>query len=367
MTNPSGGRRSSSANFEQIPDTGRGRGRGLANLGDALSRVAMVAPAARTWDNEPMTRAALVAAWYRGESDALGLIAAAADEQTAADVRLVENCVRALAQRLADNGRKVEQPRRVAVVVKDASGRDSVRVRWDGGEEWQRAAAAGLAAVVAWRNGALDCPTVPGARVVDAVAVVAWRGVVDELSRDDIGRTVELSAVSGEWLAAAVHPDAAELVAGMETRDDKAARWLRERGQAKRKAALPSQMENLKHGHARRVALVERIETAAGRLLAGDTVDNAARAVGFRDGGGKSKRSAGDALAAAARAVGLNFSLFPPSNRPTVADEFNPYGRKLVLDAGETVAPFVPLDAGKAWQRGLFAVTLSDGSVEWSN
>ena len=328
MTNPSDGRRFSSANDEQIPETGRGRG--LANIGDALSLVEVVTPAARTWDNEPMTRAALVAAWYRGESDALGLIQAAADEQTAADVRLVENCVRALAQRLADNGRTVEHPRRVAVVVKDSSGRDSVRVRLDGGEEWQRAAAAGLAAVVAWRNGALDCPTVPGARVVDAVAVVAWRGVVDELSRDDIGRTVELSAVSGEWLAAAVHPDAAELVAGIESRDDKAARWLRERGQAKRKAALPSKMESFKHGNARRVALVERIETAA-------------------------------------RAVGLNFSLVQPSNRPTVADEFNPHGRKLVLDAGETVAPFVPSDAGKSWARGLFAVLQPCGAVEWSN
>jgi len=318
---PDGGRFSSSQ-FEANHD--KGRGRGLANLGDALARVELAAPLA--WidgHNRPLWRGELVAAWYRGESDPFGLAAVAVAEQTAEDVRMVSNFLRLLTCKIKDN---------------DGAVSDTMR---------EEARGAGLAAVVQWRNGVLECPPVPAPRVAEAVAVVGWRAVSDELSRDDQGHSVELSSVSAEWLAAAVHPDAAELVGGIETRDDRAARWLRERGQARRKASLPAKIDNLRHGHARRVQLVERIEAAAARLVGGDSIDHAARAVGFkaRLHGGKVKESAGVQLARAARAVGLVFNLTQPRNGETAADEFNPFRRPVALAGGAVVEPFKPAAA----------------------
>jgi glutamate 5-kinase len=62
-------------------------------------------------------------------------------------------------------------------------------------------------------------------------------------------------------------------------------------------------MDNLRHGHARRVQLVGRIETAAARMIGGDSID-AAAAGGFkaRLRGGKINQQAGVQLARAARA-----------------------------------------------------------------
>jgi hypothetical protein len=337
-TNKANGEAITFAEFNQ--STQHGRGRGLGSIADALTRSGILAaPLARTgWgDNRPLSRGELVAAWYRGEADPFGLAAAAVEEQTREDVRLVANCLRALKSKITDNGGTVTETME------------------------QEATGAGLAAVVAWRNGSLAAPVVPGARVADAVAVVAWRAVSDELSRDDRGHTVELSTVSDEWLVAAVEPLAVACVAGIETRGDKAARWLKERGAARRKAALPVRMDNLRHGHARRVQLVERIEAAAARLLGGDSVDNAARAVGFKDRyhGGKLKEAAGVQLARAARACGLNFSLVQPSNRPTVADEFNPFRRPLAV-AGRQFA------AGELWGASLTAETDAAGFIVWN-
>jgi hypothetical protein len=205
------------------------------------------------------------AAWYRGEMDPLGVMAAAVEAQTADDARLIANCVRRIKTKIKDNGGKVS-----ATMEDEAKG-------------------AGAAAVVAWRNGALACPPAPGDRVVEAVAVVAWRAVSDELSRDDKGRSVELSTVSDEWLAAAVEPLAVACLSGFETRDDKAARLLRERDAMRRGAALAVKVDGLRHGNARRMALVERIGAAAARMIGGDGMD-AAAAVGFKAGGGKDVR-----------------------------------------------------------------------------
>ncbi len=327
-----GGEPETFTNYGQLNKGGRGRG--LASVGDALAQVAPVQVVAGVdWGaGRPLWRRELVAAWYRGERDALGLIEAAANEQAQLDLKLVENCVRAIVSKLADNGRKVERPRRAAVTVKDNSGRDCVRVRVAGGEEWQRAVSAGIAAIVQWRNGALASPVVPGSRVVEAVAVVAWRGVSDELSHDAFGHSVELSSVSDEWLAGAVEPLAVACCVGIESRGDKAARWLRERGAARRKQVLPARLDTLRHGNSRRAALVDRIEAAAARLLGGDSIDAAARSVGFKDRmhGGSIKEAAGVQLARAARACGLVFNLLQPHGT-TAADEFNPYHRPLAI------------------------------------
>ena len=296
----------------------------MASVGDLVgAALAQVEPvAAGDWGAwRPLWRRDLVAAWYRGEpSDKFGLMAAAVEDQTREDVALVGRFAKLLKTKIEDNGGKVS-----ATMEEEARG-------------------AGAAAVVAWRNGALPCPAVPGERVPQAVAVVAWRAVSDELSRDDKGHTVELSTVSDEWLAAAVEPLAVACLAGYESRSDKAARLLRERGAARRKAALPGKMDNLRHGHGRRVQLVERVGAAAARLLGGDSIDAAAAAVGFkaRLHGGKVKEQAGVQLARAARAVGLNFALVEPRNGATAADEFNPWRRPLALDGGAAVVPFVP-------------------------
>jgi hypothetical protein len=287
--------------------------------------LAQVEAAPMDWGGRrPLWRRELVAAWYRGEpSDKFGLMAAAVEDQTREDVALVGRFAKLLKTKIEDNGGKVS-----ATMEEEARG-------------------AGAAAVVAWRNGALPCPAVPGERVPQAVAVVAWRAVSDELSRDDKGHTVELSTVSDEWLAAAVEPLAVACLAGYESRSDKAARLLRERGAARRKSALPGKMDNLRHGHGRRVQLVERVGAAAARLLGGDSIDAAAAAVGFkaRLHGGKVKEQAGVQLARAARAVGLNFALVEPCNGATAADEFNPWRRPLALDGGAAVIPFVPAAA----------------------
>ena len=303
-----------------------GRGRGLASVGDLVgAALAQVEAAPMDWGGRrPLSRRELVTAWYRGEpSDKFGLMAAAVEDQTREDVALVGRFAKLLKTKIEDNGGKVS-----ATMEEEARG-------------------AGAAAVVAWRNGALPCPVVPGERVPQAVAVVAWRAVSDELSRDDKGHTVELSTVSDEWLAAAVEPLAVACLAGYEERSDKAARLLRERGAARRKMALPGKMDNLRHGHGRRVQLVERIGAAAARLLGGDSIDAAAAAVGFkaRLHGGKVKEQAGVQLARAARAVGLNFALVEPCNGATAADEFNPWRRPLALDGGAAVVPFVPAAA----------------------
>ncbi|HTB82222.1 MAG TPA: hypothetical protein VK742_01085 [Candidatus Sulfotelmatobacter sp.] len=316
MTDDNGGGRFSFTQIEIKPD--HGHGRGLNNLADAFPAMDAATLARTSWgDNRPLSRVELVAAWYRGERDEFGLVEAAADEQTADDLRLVANCVRACVRAIVDGGRVVTPTMR------------------------DEATGAGLAAVVAWRNGASLAPPVTSERIVEAVACVAWRAVSDELSRDDKGRTVALSTVSDEWLAGAVEPLAVACVAGLESRSDKAARWVRERGQANRRAALPVKVETFRHGHARRRNLVDRIEAAAARLIDGDSVDTAAAAVGFkaRMHGGKVKEQAGVQLARAARAVGLNFSLVQPSNGATEQDEFNPYRRTLALEQGTAVAP----------------------------
>jgi hypothetical protein len=290
-----------------------GRGRGLVCVENVLARAQVEAskfPAGVDWGaGRPLVRGELVKAWYAGESDAMGLAAAAAAEQTVEDVRLVTNCLRALVRHIEDKGGNVRQATQ------------------------EEARAAGLCALVQWRNGVLACPAIPGKRVVDGAAVVAWRAVSDEISKDDMGHSVELSSVSDEWLAAAVEPLAVACCAGFESRSDKAARWLRQRGAARRKAALPAQMDRLRHGHGRHRALVDRVEAAAARLIGGDSIDAAARAVGFKDRwlGGTIKEAAGVQLARAARACGLVFNLIQPRNGATAADEFNPYHRPLAI------------------------------------
>jgi hypothetical protein len=294
-----GGEADRFTNHGQINNVGRGRG--LANLGDALERAQVEAskfPAGADWGaGRPLWRRELVAAYYRGERDALGLIEAAAIEQAAEDVKLVANCLRALVLRIEDKGHKITEQQR------------------------EEAKGAGVAALVEWRNGVRACPSVRGSRVVEAAAVVAWRAVSDELGKSRLGHSVEFSDVSTEWLAdlgdcwAIVEPLAVACCAGLESRNDKAVRLIRERGAARRGQRLAGRLDKFRQGaHGRRVALVARIETAARAIINGASIDAAARAVGFKDRPGHWQQAGAD-LARAARACGIRFNLTQPAKK----------------------------------------------------
>jgi hypothetical protein len=358
------------AKLNQTTNQGAGAGAGLSSVGDALARAQVEAskfPAGVDWGaGRPLSRPVLAAAWYAGESDAMGLASVAVESwrrvvvvddcgdivrdefgepkinlrlsddcQAADDMRLVKNCVRALVAKVKDKGATVT-----------ATMRDEAR-------------AAGLCALVQWRNGVSACPAVPGSRVVDAAAVVAWRAVSNELARDMLGHSVEASSVSDSWLVEGVEPWAAaddcDIVAALRRRDlaacqdddrrERVGRWWRERGAARRKAQLPNKIDRLRHGHGRRLALVDRMEHAARLLLGGASIDDAAAAVGFKGRAHKSETS-GAMLARAARAVGLKFRLTPPPKGAGEPDEFNPHKRKLSLGAGEPVKAFKPCERG---------------------
>jgi hypothetical protein len=350
-----GGEPDTFAKLNQTINQGAGAGAGLSSVGDALARARVEAsafPAGADWGAaRPLSRSVLAAAWYAGESDAMGLAAAAVqswrrvavvddcgnivhdklgkpkinlrladDCQAAEDLRLVNNCVRALVSKVKDNGATVT-----------ATMRDEAR-------------AAGLCALVQWRNGALPCPAVRGKRVVDGAAVVAWRAVSDELTRDMLGHSVEASSVSDAWLVEAVEPRAAaddcyimaairrlDLAACLDDmRRERVGRWWRERGAARRKAQLPGKIDRLRRGHGRRLALVDRVEHAARLMLEGASIDDAAAAVGFRARPAK-RQTSGSMLARAERAIGLKFRLTPPPKGAGEPDEFNPYHRPLAI------------------------------------
>ena len=279
-----------------------GRGRGLVSLDLSGVTGAAARPLA---DNLPICRDTAARAWYAGEP--LGAAAAAAAaEQTAADVRLCGHLAALLAGRMETNGQlaKVKFQRGKAGAGAAASKSWPLLAAWP--QSIRDGAGAAVAAVVAWRNGALPSPLVTGGRNADTVAVVAWRALVASVKADGLGESVDLSSVSDSWLVASLDPLAVACVSGIETRDDKASRFLSERGAARRKAQLERRIEDLQAGQtARRRDLIERIGAAARRMIGGDTFVAAAAAVGFK--ADNSGNSAGSRLAAAARKAGFQF------------------------------------------------------------
>jgi hypothetical protein len=249
-----------------------------------------------------MSRGELVEAAYRGEEpDALGVMAVAAADQAAADVELCERLAGLLAARMESNG----QLSRVKIKSSAAASKSWPRLSlWP--ESIRDGAAAAAAAVVGWRNGVLPSPVVAGERMADTVAVVAWRALVASVKADDLGESVDLSSVSESWLVASLEPLAVACVSGVESRSDKASRWLAERGAARRKAQLERRVEDLQSGQtARRRELIARIGAACRRMIGGDSFE-AAAAVGFKADSG---HTAGDKLATAARRIGLKMQV----------------------------------------------------------
>ena len=221
------------------------------------------------------------------------------------DLKLARACARRLKAKIESNGGKVNEQ-----TERDAVG-------------------SGVLAVALWRTGAGDEPR---------AARVCWRAVERDISGDIYGGSVEVSSVSESWLAENAEPSAVLCVAGIETRGDKATRFLAERGRARRaREVFPRLADLTPNASARRMELVERIGRACLLILGGDSLDAAALAAGFK---GDTKHPAGTRLARAVRAVvpGVQFDLRAPVKsaraviRQNVETEFDADGNALVVE-----------------------------------
>ncbi len=138
---------------------------------------------------------------------------------------------------------------------------------------------AALLAVVQWRAG----QAVDGAD--GGLALVAWRAACASVKRDELGESVELSSLTAEGLFGSCLPLPALL--GDASRADKAARLRFERARARRPALLSRRIEFLQAStsSAKRRQSFEDIGKAAGLLLQGASLDQAARGAGYKAGG----------------------------------------------------------------------------------
>jgi hypothetical protein len=169
----------------------------------------------------------------------------------------------------------------------------------------------GVLAVLRWRQ------TFGPVHINDTATLVCWRAVVASIARRDLlGESLDTIAagdgdgggVDYDTLTASALP--LPQLCGDASREDKAARLLFERARAKRAALLARRFEALAVGATgRRRQAIERIHRAAVLLLHGETLDNAAAAVGYHAAGqGRGFHRAGDWLVRAARRLGLRFT-----------------------------------------------------------
>jgi hypothetical protein len=324
---------------EKSLSSNQGRGRGLNSMADAIASAAVPAlpESNTTWgDSRAMTAATLLDAWFAGEELAplaRALANGIADLQAIDDITMSTRFAKTLRNRMQNDGREVT---------------DTME---------REARAAALCAITQFRNGVIESAAVTSNRVMEGVAVVAWRAVVKEMSADHFGHTIEFSTVSDSWLMENICELAIECVAGLETRNERASRWLAERGRGQRHNQLTARIDALKVGAgARRKALLERIETAARLILLESlSIEQAAERVGFR---GHGRTSAGERLAASARRCGLKFEIGQP-RRSQADDWFNPHNR-------QTAFPVRELSLGQLWADHLTVSVLPDGSIEWN-
>lgn len=159
-------------------------------------------------------------------------------------------------------------------------------------------AGAGVLAVARWRAGEDGDGGAAG---------VCWRAVVREMSADLLGDSLSLSDITPEGLFGSALP----LPGVHETREDRAARLLFERTRAARPGRLAVRMDWFRAVagvKGKRRALLDRIQAAAGALLQGVPVDDAAQGAGFRPSGkGRGAVRAGDQFARAVRRLGVQF------------------------------------------------------------
>ena len=170
-------------------------------------------------------------------------------------------------------------------------------------------AAAGHAAVLAWRSGV----AMPGQD--KGAAGVAWRAAVAELDSDQFGRRMGSDLVPwDEATAALIESVGVESAAG---RRLQVGRWLQERKIARRPgrlgkvaaaatAAATAGLDGRSAG--RRKLAMERAFSAVAAVVAGASVDEAAGAAGFKASG--KRGGPGDALADYLARVGVYDSGF---------------------------------------------------------
>ena len=246
---------------------------GLASLGDALTAAGVCA------SGEPMAERARALgvdmmpvrdALASGEQPSGGLLLEAQGQM---DLAIADACARKLAARMRVNGKHVNED-----TIRDATG-------------------AGALALTQWRTTGAG---VDGERETLA-ARVAWRAVVVEISRDTLGESIPLQAVSEDWLwhNAEQHD---------ESRAERAARFKVERQATTRQLRLFRRLANLPCPNSKRVQVIEKVGNAASLLLTGMTLEEAASAAGFkarRSGAGRGQHSAGDAFCQALRRLGF--------------------------------------------------------------
>jgi hypothetical protein len=260
MTNPSDGGRFSSAQFELIPDEGRGRG--WQCLGDALT-------AAGVPDTDNKRQAGVASMSLRellasGETPAGGLLL---ECQGQADLTLAGHCVARLAARMAGAGRLVTD------------------------EERKESIAAAACALTVWRATGAGCDGEPET----LAARVAWRAAVRELSRDWLGASIPLCTVSDDWLW--FNREQRD-----ESRVERAARLRVERLASSRQLRLLRRLDNLPAGRGQRAAVIDKLRAAAVALLDGLRLDEAATLAGFKASG---RTDAGARLLHACKRLGL--------------------------------------------------------------
>ena len=156
-------------------------------------------------------------------------------------------------------------------------------------------------AVVMWRAGGVmvrdanGCDTLGAGDLEKHVARVAWRALVASLSTDSVGESIQImGGQEDDWLFAQILPS--------ESRAERKARWAIEARAGSRQMELVQKMADIGAGRGRRKAAVEKVGNALGLMLGGDTLDQAAAAVGFKVRG---RHAAGDSLLRAAKRLGI--------------------------------------------------------------
>ena len=256
-------------------------------------------------------------------------------------------------------------------------------------EQIQDATGAGVVALGVWRvtgKGSDGEPERLAARV-------AWRAVVQSMSADRFGDSIPLDSINDSWLW-----HHAEQGYNGDGRGDSASRrervasYLVERAArggvfaspvqftigfadgrltefgerqtqvitlpagavvSSRQAQLSKRMSRLPVRRGKRGQVIERVTNCASLMLDGFRLDEAATAAGFKGRGDKSRHSSGDTFCQALRRLGF---------------EIQGHARQSLREPAKRRAAFVaPMDGDTLTSASgdLFAVSLSDGSIEW--
>lgn len=330
------------------------RARAINPLADALQTAGLGGPLALARPLAQGMHAMSISAALASLEQPQGELLTACQVQR--DAQLVERCIAKLVGKMAGAGRVVERPN-IAVVTVDGK----ARRRETGGHDWRDARAAGMLALTVWRhtgNGADGLPEVNAARV-------AWRAVVNALSRDAYGESTDSVDTIERWADDKLPLWANEAMHTTDRRERALAR-LTAMQATTRKVRLGKRMAAMPAGRGNRAATIEKVAKAAESLLDGANLDKAATLSGF-NACERSRHSAADGLIQACRRLGI------VAKTGNGGQQFT--ARMSKKEDGERRAPFVPMlnpsrtlggQFGVSWDTGLVAVSDIDGCIEWT-